>query len=188
MFNGIPETTPQVLAAKLSADSDFILLDVREMWEINLARLDDPRLTILPLSRLARERAAALPPALTANPDAEVIVICHHGVRSADVTTWLIQQGFRNVASLRGGLDAYAAQVDPRIGVYQASLLPAVKNKAALRPPFGFYEAKQPLSYSMTNLPFSYRVSPSTLMVESLRMSQIISQWMTLRFLLPVSG
>lgn len=118
MLAGIPETTPQALAAKLSADSNFILLDVREMWELNLARLDDRRLLTLPLSRLTRERAAALPAALTANPDTEVIVICHHGVRSADVTAWLIQQGFRNVASLRGGLDAYAAEVDPRIGVY----------------------------------------------------------------------
>ncbi len=118
MFTSVPEITPQALAEKLKTTSGFILLDVREMWELNLARLDDPRLIVLPLSRLARERAAALPPALTANPAAEVIVVCHHGVRSADVTAWLIHQGYPHVFSLRGGLDAYAAEVDPRIGVY----------------------------------------------------------------------
>ncbi|MEJ5225241.1 MAG: rhodanese-like domain-containing protein [Anaerolineales bacterium] len=118
MFTGIPEITPQALAEKRKTDTEFILLDVREMWELNLARLDDPRLIVLPLSRLARERAAALPQALTTNPTTEVVVVCHHGVRSADVTAWLINQGYPHVFSLRGGLDAYAAEVDPRIGVY----------------------------------------------------------------------
>ncbi len=118
MLTGVPEISPQDLFLKLQSDADFILLDVREMWELNLARLDDPRLIVLPLSRLARERAAALPPALTANPAAEVVVLCHHGVRSADVTAWLRQQGYANVFSLRGGIDAYASQVDPRVGAY----------------------------------------------------------------------
>lgn len=118
MLTEIPEITPQALAEKLKADSDFILLDVRELWETNLARIEDPRLITLPLSRLMRERAASLPPALTANPAAEVIVVCHHGVRSADVTGWLRSQGYGNAFSLRGGLSAYASEVDPRIGVY----------------------------------------------------------------------
>ncbi len=114
---GILEITPRELAEKLRSDADFTLLDVREPWEVNLARITDPRLVVLPLSRLARERAAALPPALTANPAAGVIVVCHHGVRSADVTAWLMQQGWQNVVSLRGGLDAYQ-EIDPRVGKY----------------------------------------------------------------------
>lgn len=118
MFTGVPEISPQDLFLKLQSDADFILLDVRELWELNLARLDDPRLIVLPLSRLSRERAAALPPALTANLAAEVVVLCHHGVRSADVTAWLRQQGYTNVFSLRGGIDAYTSQVDPRVGIY----------------------------------------------------------------------
>jgi len=114
----IPEISPQDLAEKLSSDADFTLLDVRETWELEHARLDDPRLIVLPLSVLARERTAALPEAITANPEAEVVVICHLGARSADVTGWLIQQGWKNVRSLRGGIDAYATQVDGSVGWY----------------------------------------------------------------------
>jgi predicted sulfurtransferase len=44
--------------------------------------------------------------------------MCHHGVRSADVTGWMRQQGWQNVTSLAGGIAAYAEQVDPSVGVY----------------------------------------------------------------------
>jgi rhodanese-related sulfurtransferase len=114
----IPEISPKDLSAKLGSDADFTLLDVRETWELDLAHLDDPRLVVLPLSRLARELNSALPEAIATNPGAEVVVICHHGQRSADVTGWLIQQGWKNVRSLQGGIDAYASQIDPSVGRY----------------------------------------------------------------------
>jgi rhodanese-related sulfurtransferase len=114
----IPEISVQELSAKLKSDAGFTLLDVRETWELDRARLEDPRLVVLPLSRLARERTSALPEGIAADPEAEVVVMCHHGVRSADVTGWLIQQGWKNVRSLRGGIDAYATQVDPSVGWY----------------------------------------------------------------------
>ena len=114
----IPEISPQELRAKLTSDADFTLLDVRETWEVDLARLEDPRLVVLPLSRLAHELTPALPEAIAANLEADVVVMCHQGVRSADVTGWLIQQGWKNVRSLRGGIAAYAMQVDPSVGWY----------------------------------------------------------------------
>jgi rhodanese-related sulfurtransferase len=114
----IPEISPQELSAKLESDADFTLLDVRETWELDHARLEDPRLVVLPLSRLARERTSSLPEAIAANLEAEVVVMCHQGVRSADVAGWLIQQGWKNVRSLRGGIAAYATQVDPSVGWY----------------------------------------------------------------------
>lgn len=114
----IPEISPQDLAAKLNSDADFILLDVRETWELQHARFEDPRLIVLPMSRLARERTGALPEPIAANPEAEVIVVCHQGVRSADVTGWLLQQGWSNVRSLAGGIDAYAREVDSSVGSY----------------------------------------------------------------------
>jgi rhodanese-related sulfurtransferase len=114
----IPEISPQELSAKLKSDADFTLLDVRETWELDLARLEDPRLVVLPLSRLAREQISALPEAIAGSHEAEVVVMCHQGVRSADVTGWLIQQGWKNVRSLRGGIAAYASQVDPSVGWY----------------------------------------------------------------------
>ena len=110
--------SPQELSAKLKSDADFTLLDVRETWELDLARLNDPRLVVVPLSRLAREQTSALPEVIAASLEAEVVVMCHQGVRSADVTGWLIQQGWKNVHSLRGGIAAYASQVDPSVGWY----------------------------------------------------------------------
>ena len=114
----VPEISPQDLAAKLKSEAEFTLLDVRETWELDRARLDDRRLVLLPLSRLARERIASLPPALTADRAAEVVVLCHHGTRSADVTAWLLQQGWTNVRSLAAGIAAYAGQVDHSVGSY----------------------------------------------------------------------
>jgi rhodanese-related sulfurtransferase len=114
----IPEISPHDLAAKLKSGAAFVLLDVREPWELDYARLDDPRLIVLPMSRLARERTAALPPSMSADREAEVVVLCHQGARSADVTAWLIQQGWKNVRSLAGGIDAYAREVDQSVGSY----------------------------------------------------------------------
>jgi rhodanese-related sulfurtransferase len=114
----IPEISPRDLSAKLKSDAQFVLLDVREPWELSYARLDDPRLVVLPLSRLARERAAALPETISTDPAAEVVVLCHHGVRSADVTAWLIQEGWKNARSLAGGIDAYAREIDSSVGSY----------------------------------------------------------------------
>jgi rhodanese-related sulfurtransferase len=55
---------------------------------------------------------------LAANFDAEIIVLCHHGIRSADVTRWLITQGWKNTVSLEGGIAAYASEVDKSVGWY----------------------------------------------------------------------
>lgn len=114
----IPGISPRDLAEKLKSESNFFLLDVRELWELSYARIDDPRLVILPISQLAHAREAALPDALNANHDAEIIVMCHHGIRSSDVTRWLIKQGWKNTFSLEGGIAAYASEVDRSVGWY----------------------------------------------------------------------
>jgi rhodanese-related sulfurtransferase len=44
--------------------------------------------------------------------------MCHHGNRSQQVTAWLAQQGWKNTFNVRGGIDAYARQVDPSVGMY----------------------------------------------------------------------
>jgi rhodanese-related sulfurtransferase len=115
--NPVPEIDVHVLHGKLQSPDAFILLDVREMNELALVRLHDPRLIILPLSVISREREAALPEPIK-DRAAEIYVICHHGVRSADVTRWLRKQGWSNVHSVRGGIDAYAAQIDRSVGFY----------------------------------------------------------------------
>jgi len=114
----IPGITPRELAEKLKSESSFVLLDVRELWEVSYARIDDPRLVILPLSQLAHSREAALPEAMISDTDAEIVVMCHHGIRSADVTRWLLKQGWKNTRSLEGGIAAYASEVDKSVGWY----------------------------------------------------------------------
>jgi rhodanese-related sulfurtransferase len=116
-MNEIPEITVQELALKMKEGEKFTLLDVRESWETNLARIDDERTFLLPMSRIAREHKDAFPPALR-NSQAEIVVMCHHGIRSADVTGWMLQQGWKNVSSLAGGIAAYAEQIDASVGKY----------------------------------------------------------------------
>jgi rhodanese-related sulfurtransferase len=116
-MNVIPEITVQELALKMKKGEKFAILDVRETWETNLARLDDERAVFLPMSIISRKRKEAFPHELT-DPQAEIVVMCHHGVRSADVTGWMRQQGWKNVFSLAGGIAAYAEQVDPSVGMY----------------------------------------------------------------------
>ena len=116
-MNEIPEITVLELALKMNQGEKFTILDVRETWETNLARIDDERAILLPMSRIARERENVFPPELQ-DPQTEIVVMCHHGIRSADVTGWMRQQGWQNVSSLAGGIAAYAEQVDSSVGTY----------------------------------------------------------------------
>ena len=113
----IPEIAVQELARKLAAGEDFILLDVREAWELDHALIDDPHLKVAPMSRLAQFGAAAMPESAQ-NKQAEICVLCHRGVRSAEVTAWLLGLGWTNVRSVDGGIEAYARLIDPSVGRY----------------------------------------------------------------------
>jgi rhodanese-related sulfurtransferase len=113
----VTEITVAELSEKLKSDDQFVLLDVREPHELNAARLEDSRLAAIPMSRLAREGAQALP-APTSSKDATIYVMCHHGSRSGQVAAWLAHQGWKNVFNVRGGIDEYARVVDPSVGMY----------------------------------------------------------------------
>ena len=113
----IPEITVTQLSEKLKSEDVFILLDVREPVELNSAQLTDSRLEVTPLSRLAREGVNALSESAKSK-DAVIYVMCHHGNRSAQVTAWLAQQGWKNVVNVRGGIAEYARKIDPSVGFY----------------------------------------------------------------------
>jgi len=100
--------TSHELKGRLAAGERPVLLDVREPWEFELARIDGSWL--IPISRL-EERFTELDPA------AETVVICHHGNRSAYVAQALGRAGFENVLNLEGGLDAYSS-VDESVPRY----------------------------------------------------------------------
>jgi len=113
----LPEITVTELSEKLKSDEEFILLDVREPQELDLAEVSDRRLEVTPMSRLAREGTQALSDSAKSQ-DATIYVMCHHGNRSAQVTAWLAQQGWKNVFNVRGGIDAYAREIDNSVGFY----------------------------------------------------------------------
>lgn len=114
---GAPDISVQQVQEKLDAPENFVLLDVREPDEYALARIDHAEVSYLPLSRLAEELLPALPPEAAAQ-DAEIVVFCHHGTRSAQVVAWLRQQGWTNVWNMDGGIAAWAEQIDPSVGTY----------------------------------------------------------------------
>jgi rhodanese-related sulfurtransferase len=86
-----------------------LLLDVREPWEFQTCRIADSR--HVPM----REIPARLG---EVDPQAEVVVICHHGSRSLQVAQFLARQGYGRVHNLSGGVDAWARSVDPAMPVY----------------------------------------------------------------------
>lgn len=113
----IPEITVTELSEKFNSDENFILLDVRELHELDYAKLTDSRLQVTPMSRLAHEGTNALSESAKAQ-DSTIYVLCHHGNRSGQVTAWLAQQGWTNVFNVRGGIDEYARKIDQSVGFY----------------------------------------------------------------------
>lgn len=109
----MPEITVQQLRERLDAGAPVFLLDVRQPWEHQQARLEGSRLE--PLGRLSGA-VEGLRPVIPEG--AEVVVYCHHGVRSQVGASILIQAGVKNVFSLAGGIDAWSAQVDPSVPRY----------------------------------------------------------------------
>lgn len=116
-YLGVPGYSVGEVARRRAADPDLLLLDIRETAELEMAHLSPPFLHV-PMSDLVAKGPAALPEELTADPTAEVIVFCHHGARSAQVTAWLRRSGFVNAVNMDGGIDAYAALVDETVGTY----------------------------------------------------------------------
>jgi rhodanese-related sulfurtransferase len=112
-----PEITVTELGEKLKSNEKFILLDVRELSELERARVTDSRLEIVPMSRLGNEGVAALSESARSQ-EIPVYVLCHHGNRSMQVTMWLARQGYKNVINVSGGIDAYVRKVDSSIGFY----------------------------------------------------------------------
>jgi rhodanese-related sulfurtransferase len=106
----VAELRPEEVAEKLKQKSSLLLLlDVREPDERELAAIE-PSLHI-PM-REVPQRLSELP------KDREIVVYCHGGTRSAMIAGFLEGRGYRNVANLSGGIDAWSRTVDPRVPRY----------------------------------------------------------------------
>ena len=104
------EITPEEVKMNLDQGAAFTLLDVREPWEFETAHLAGAKL--LPMGDVPSRAHQEL------DPEDHIVVICHHGVRSMNVTAWLRQQGFEKAQSMRGGIDAWSRTVDGNVPVY----------------------------------------------------------------------
>lgn len=101
--------TVEELAQWRASGKDFVLLDVREPFEVQTASL--PEALHIPMRQLPA-RVNEL------DRDAEIAVLCHHGGRSERVAQFLAMQGFPNVHNISGGIDAYAKRVDKTVPRY----------------------------------------------------------------------
>ena len=115
---GAPEISVHDVVAKQKDDSEFLLIDVREPNELELASLPDGDFISMPLSDLRERRLDALPQDLSQDKEADVVLFCHKGLRSAQVTVFLRQQGWPNAVSMAGGIDAWADEIDESVGKY----------------------------------------------------------------------
>lgn len=89
----------------------FLLLDVREQNEYDIARIDGS--VLLPMSEL-RLRLEELEP----HKDSRIVVHCHHGGRSMQVTRALRERGYAQVQNMEGGIDAWSLQIDSNVARY----------------------------------------------------------------------
>jgi rhodanese-related sulfurtransferase len=96
--------------AGLLKENKARLIDVREPWEFQTARVEGS--VLVPMGDVPSRAHQEF------DPDEHLVIMCHHGARSLNVTVWLRNQGFENVQSMRGGIDAWSAEIDPKIPRY----------------------------------------------------------------------
>ena len=114
---GVPEISPAEVNKKREAGENFLLVDVREAPELNMANLGEG-VILMPLSQLAAQRLDAVPEEVSADKDAEIVVFCHHGARSAQVVAFLQGNGWTNVINMEGGIHQWSSTVSSDVGVY----------------------------------------------------------------------
>ncbi len=112
MTDQVPlEIDCQTTRAKQTAGESFVFLDCREQDEFDAVRIEGA--VLIPMSQL-QDRVSEL----DGKQDEEIIVHCHHGGRSLRVAQWLRQQGFSKAASMAGGIDVWAVDIEPGMARY----------------------------------------------------------------------
>lgn len=105
------ELTPQE-ASRLTKAEEAILIDVREPEEYAVARIDGARLIPMQTVPAELQKLEALA------DESTLLVLCHHGVRSLQVVSWLREHGVENCASVTGGIDRWSREIDPSVPRY----------------------------------------------------------------------
>ena len=102
--------TPKELKTRLDQGEKLRLIDVREPDEWAFNRIAGAEL--IPLSQFQQRATNEL------SPEEDLVLYCHHGVRSGRAQGYLKAQGFTDVLNLTGGIDAWSLQVDPTVKRY----------------------------------------------------------------------
>ena len=97
------------LKSKIQQQENLFLLDVREPNEFQYAHIADS--VLIPLNQIPN-RLGEL------DPQQEIVVICHHGMRSQQAANYLVQSGYKNIANLTGGIDAWSCTCDSSVRRY----------------------------------------------------------------------
>ena len=104
----IDDLTPKEFQNYLT-NNDTVLVDVREKWELDLCKIEGA--IHFPMSTIA-ELFSDL------NPDDNIAVYCHHGMRSMQVANFLISKDFQSLVNLQGGIDAWSREIDLSVDRY----------------------------------------------------------------------
>jgi len=103
------ELTPREVRERLTSRNDILFVDVRERWEYETSRIEGS--ILIPLreipGNLSRLRAGR-----------EIVLFCHHGIRSLDAAAWLREQGVDGAWSMAGGIDGWSAEIDSSVPRY----------------------------------------------------------------------
>ena len=105
----IKQLTPSQLQAKILDKDELLLLDVREPFEFTHGHIADSLL--IPLNQVPQRLQEI-------DIEKEIVVICHHGMRSMQAANFLDQVGFKNISNLVGGIDAWSLECDNSIPRY----------------------------------------------------------------------
>jgi rhodanese-related sulfurtransferase len=108
-FPSIPEISVRDAAECMKQDSSIRLIDVRTDEEYKTAHLAG---SLLLNDSIKLEQLLSWP------KDTRIFTLCHHGMRSLDAAGYLISQGFSDVQSISGGIDAWSRLIDPKIPRY----------------------------------------------------------------------
>lgn len=109
VVQGFDQITPTGVSEKLARGENFRFVDVREPLEYAIASV--PGAELIPLG-------AFVEASMSMEKSQEVVVMCHHGIRSARACEFLVSQGFSRVTNVIGGIDRWSVEVDPTIPRY----------------------------------------------------------------------
>ena len=104
------EITVDQAKSLLTSPNPPLLLDVREPWEYDTAHIEPS--TLIPMNEIPARAFKEL------DEEQNILVLCHHGARSLSVAAWLRNQGFEQVQSVAGGIDAWSRLIDPSVPRY----------------------------------------------------------------------